>query len=169
MSKKPLADDRRRELATEAFAKVVRAAFKGEPDKAKESLAVIETQFAEEIDILDRARRFAAMNLTRDNGRSGRPRNSAERLLAGVLSLNAGDLEATEKDLDGVLAEEPKNADAHYLLAVVRARQEKVDEAIASLKTACSLSPERRAQAPLDSEFAAFLGTPAFEALTAAA
>ena len=45
MSKKPLADDRRRELATEAFAKVVRAAFKGETDKAKEALATIESDF----------------------------------------------------------------------------------------------------------------------------
>lgn len=168
MSKKPLADDRRRELATEAFAKIVRAAFKGETDKAKESLAIIESQFAEEIDILDRARRFGAMNLTRDTSRTGRPRNVAERLLAGIISLNAGDLDAAEKDIDAVLAEEPKNGDAHYALAVVRTRREKVDEALASLKTACSLSAERRAQAPLDSEFAAFLGNPAFEALTAA-
>ena len=168
MSKKPLADDRRRELATEAFAKVVRAVFKGETDKAKESLASIETQFSEEIDILDRARRFAAMNLSKDGSRTGRPKNSAERLLAGVMSLNASDLDAAEKDLDAVVAEEPKNADAHYVLAVIRARREKVDEAIASLKSACSLSPERRAQAPLDSEFAMLLGNPAFEALTAA-
>ena len=168
MSKKPLADDRRRELATEAFARLVRAAFKGEPDKAKESLTLIESQFADEIDILDRARRFAAMNLSKDASRTGRPRNSAERLLAGIISLNAGDLDAAEKDIEAVLGEEPKNADAHYALAVVRARREKIDEALASLKTACSLSPERRAQAPLDGEFAALLGNPAFEALTAA-
>jgi predicted Zn-dependent protease len=168
MSKKPLADDRRRELATEAFAKVVRAAFKGEADKAKESLGAIETQFSEEIDILDRARRFAAMTLTKDVSRTGRPKNSAERLLAAVISLNATDLDAAEKDLETVLGEEPKNADAHYVLAVVRARREKVDEALASLKTACSLSAERRAQAPLDNEFAALLGNPAFEALSAA-
>ena len=63
MSKKPLADDRRRELATEAFAKIVRAAFKGESDKAHEALGVIESQYAEEIDILDRTRRIAAINL----------------------------------------------------------------------------------------------------------
>jgi hypothetical protein len=50
----------------------------------------------------------------------------------------------------------------------VRARREKVDEALAALKAACSLSAERRAQAPLDSEFATLLGNPAFEALTAA-
>lgn len=168
MSKKPLADDRRRELATEAFARLVRAAFKGEPDKAKESLTLIESQFADEIDILDRARRFAAMNLSKDSSRTGRPRNSAERLLAGIISLNAGDLDAAEKDIEAVLGEEPKNADAHYALAVVRARREKIDEALASLKTACSLSPARRAQAPLDGEFAALLGNPAFEALTAA-
>ena len=74
MSKKPLADDRRRELATEAFAKLVRAAFKGETDKAKEALASIESQFSDEIDILDRARRFGAMSLTRDNTRTGRPK-----------------------------------------------------------------------------------------------
>jgi tetratricopeptide (TPR) repeat protein len=168
MSKKPLADDRRRELATEAFAKVVRAAFKGETDKAKEALAVIESQFAEEIDVLDRARRFGAMNLVKDAGRIGRPRNTAERLLAGIISLNAGDIDAAEKDIEAVLSDEPKNADAHYTLAVVRARREKVDEALASLKTACSLSAERRAQAPLDSEFAALLGNPSFEALTTA-
>jgi predicted Zn-dependent protease len=168
MSKKPLADDRRRELATEAFAKVVRAAFKGEADKAKESLALIETQFAEEIDILDRARRFAAMNLNKDAGRIGRPKNTAERLLAAVMALNASDLDAAEKDLESVVGEEPKNADAHYVLAVLRTRREKLDEALASLKTACSLSPERRAQAPLDGEFAALAGNPAFEALVAA-
>lgn len=167
MSKKPLADDRRRELATETFAKIVRAAFKGETDKAKEGLSVIESQFAEEVDILDRARRFAAINLSRDTSRTGRPKNAAERLLAGVISLNADDLDSAEKEFETVLAEEPKNADAHYVLAVVRARREKVDEAIASLKTACSLSAERRAQAPLDSEFSGLLGNPAFESLTA--
>jgi predicted Zn-dependent protease len=167
MSKKPLADDRRRELATETFAKIVRAAFKGEADKAKEGLAVIESQFAEEVDILDRARRFAAMNLNRDTSRTGRPRNAAERLLAGVISLNADDLDSAEKEFETLLAEDPKNADAHYVLAVVRARKERVDEAISSLKTACSLSAERRAQAPLDSEFSELLGNPAFETLTA--
>jgi tetratricopeptide (TPR) repeat protein len=168
MSKKALADDRRRELATEAFARVVRAAFKGDADKAKEALALIESQFADEIDVLDRARRFAAMNLARDTSRTGRPRNTAERLLSGIISLNAGDLDAAEKDIEAVLVEEPKNADAHYARAIAQARREKIDEALASLKTACALSPERRAQAPLDGEFAALLGNPAFEALTAA-
>ena len=168
MSKKPLADDRRRELATDAFAKLVRAAFKGEKDKTTESLDVIESQFSEEIDILDRARRFAAMTLSKENGRGPRPKNTGERLLAGIVSLNADDLDAAEKDVEAVLAEEPKNADAHYVLAAIRARQGKVDEALASLKSAFSLSPARRAQAPLDGEFAALLGNPAFEALTAA-
>lgn len=168
MSKKPLADDRRRELATEAFAKLVRAVFKGETDKAKEALSAIESQFSDEIDILDRARRFGAMSQTKDTTRTGRPKNVSERLLAGVIALNAGDLDGAEKDIEAVLAEAPKSADAHYALAIVRARREKVDEALAALKTACSLSAERRAQAPLDGEFAALLGNPAFEALTAA-
>lgn len=168
MSKKPLADDRRRELATEAFAKLVRATFKGEGDKALESLGVIEAQFAEEIDILDRARRFAAMSPKKDVGRPSRPRSAAERLLAGVISLNSGDLDAAEKDLEAVVSEEPKNPDAHYVLAVIKARREMADESIGSLKTACSLSAERRAQAALDSEFAVFAGNPAFEALVAA-
>jgi predicted Zn-dependent protease len=168
MSKKALADDRRRELAIEAFAKVVRAAFKGDAEKAKESLALVESQFADEIDVLDRARRFAAMNLARDTSRTGRPRNSSERLLAAIIALNAGDLDDAEKDIEAVLAEEPKRADGHYAQAVVHARREKIDEAIASLKAACALAPERRAQAPLDAEFAALLGNPAFEALTAA-
>lgn len=167
MSKKPLADDRRRELATEAFAKVVRAAFKGEPDKAKEGLNAIETQFSEESDVLERARRFAAMTLTKD-ARVGKAKNASERFLGAVISLNAGDLDAAEKELEALSSDDSKNANVHYALAVVRARREKTDEAIASLKAACALSPERRAQAPLDGEFASLLGNPAFEAVTAA-
>ena len=168
MSKKPLADDRRRELATEAYAKVVRAAFKGETDKAKEGLAVIESDFADEVDILDRARRFTAMNAGRESGRTARPKNAAERLLAAVISLNDGDLESAEKDIQAVIGEGPRNADAHYILAVIRARQEKLEDAVASLKSAIALSAERRAQAALDGEFAALAGNPAFEALIAA-
>ncbi len=168
MSKKPLADDRRRGLAIEAFAKVVRAAFKGEPEKAKEAAGVLESQFADEVDILDRARRFAAINLGHDSGKLGKPKNPGERLLSGVISLNRGDLDEAEKALADVIAEDAKNADAHYVLAVVRARREKVDEAIAALKAACGLSPERRTQAGLDSEFTALHGNPAFDALTAA-
>ena len=167
MSKKPLADDRRRELATEAFAQVVRAAFKGEADKGREALATIESQYSEEIDIVDRARRFAAILATPET--KVRPKGAGELLLAGVVALNAGDLDAAERDLGSVVAENPKNADAHYVLAIVLARREKIDEAIGALKTACSLSPERRAQAPLDAEFASMLGNPSFEALTAAA
>jgi predicted Zn-dependent protease len=168
MSKKPLADDRRRELATEAFAKLVRAALKGETDKTGELLAVIESQFGEEIDILDRARRYAAIDMARRGTRPGRPRNSAERLLAGIMALNSDDLDSAEKDIEQVVAEEPKNADAHYVLAIVRVRRERVEDALTSLTTACSLSAERRAQAPLDAEFAPLIGNPDFEALTAA-
>ena len=168
MSKKPLADDRRRELATEAFAKIVRAVFKGETDKVKEGLVAIESQFAEESDILERARRFASMTLAKDAGRSKKGKNASERFLGAVISLNAGDVDVAEKEFEAVVAEDSKNANAHYALAVVRARKEKTDEALAALKTACSLSSERRAQAPLDSEFASLLGNPAFDALTAA-
>jgi Tfp pilus assembly protein PilF len=89
-------------------------------------------------------------------------------LLAGIMALNADDLEAAEKDIEQVIAEEPKNGDAHYVLAIVRVRRERIEEALASLKTACSISAERRAQAPLDAEFANLIGNPAFDALTAA-
>ena len=167
MSKKPLADDRRREQATEAFAKVVRAAFKGESEKAKEAVAALESQFSEEVDILDRARRFSAMDLTKDTGRLGKPRNNSERVLAGVIALNQDELEEAEKIFSDVLNDDAKSAAAHYSLAIVRARREKVEEAIASLKTACALSPDRRAQARLDGEFKSLLGNPAFETITA--
>lgn len=73
MSKKPLADDRRRDLATETFAKLVRATFKGEADKVKDALAIIDAQCAEEIDIHERAHRFAAMSLNADALNVGKP------------------------------------------------------------------------------------------------
>jgi Tfp pilus assembly protein PilF len=89
-------------------------------------------------------------------------------LLAGIMALNSDDLDSAEKDIEQVVAEEPKNADAHYVLAIVRVRRERVEDALTSLTTACSLSAERRAQAPLDAEFATLIGNPDFEALTAA-
>lgn len=168
MSKKPLADDRRRDLATETFAKLVRATFKGEADKVREALAVIDSQCAEEIDIRERAHRFATMSVTPDAGLGGKPRNVGERLLSGILSLNAGSLDAAEKEISAVIAEQPGNADAHYALAILHARRENVDAAVAALKVACSLSPARSAQAPLDGEFAALVGNPGFDAIWAA-
>ena len=98
----------------------------------------------------------------------GKPKNSAERLLAGVISLNRGELDEAEKALGEVLAADAKNADAHYVLAIVRTRREKADDAIASLKSACALSAARRAQARLDNEFASLHGNPSFDAVTAA-
>lgn len=168
MSKKPLADDRRRDLATETFAKLVRATFKGEADKVKEALAIIDSQCAEEVDIQERAHRFAAMTVSPDAGLGGKPRNVAERLLSGILALNAGSLEAAEKEIAAVIAEQPRNADAHYALAIIHARRENTEAAVAALKTACSLSPARAAQAPLDSEFSALAGNPGFDAIWAA-
>jgi predicted Zn-dependent protease len=168
MSKKPLADDRRRDLATETFAKLVRATFKGEADKVKDALAIIDAQCAEEIDIHERAHRFAAMSLNADALNVGKPRNIGERLLSGIMALNAGSLDAAEKDVAAVITEQPGNADAHYALAIIHARRENADAAVASLKTACSLSPARAAQAALDGEFSALAGNPAFDALSAA-
>lgn len=168
MSKKPLADDRRREQAGEAFAKLVRAAFKGEADKANEVLATIESQFGEETDIVERARAFAHFDKSGAGARPGKPRNAQERFLGAIMSLNAGDEDAALKELSAIVADQPGNADAHYALAIVHARRNNVEGAVASLKTACSLAPARQAQAPLDAEFAALAGKPEFDALFAA-
>lgn len=167
MSKKPLADDRRREQAGEAFAKLVRAAYKGEAEKAKEVLATIESQFGEETDILERARAFANFERAKA-ARPGKPRNAQERLLGAIMSLNGGDHEAAARELAAVVSEQPGNADAHYALAIAHARANNTDAVIASLKTACALAPARQAQAPLDAEFAMLAGKPEFDALFAA-
>lgn len=84
------------------------------------------------------------------------------------MALNAGSLDAAEKDVAAVITEQPGNTDAHYALAIIHARRENADAAVASLKTACSLSPARAAQAALDGEFSALAGNPAFDALSAA-
>ena len=44
---------------------------RAKPTRRRRPSALIESQFSEEIDILDRARRFAAMNLTKDANRTG--------------------------------------------------------------------------------------------------
>jgi hypothetical protein len=65
------------------------------------------------------------------------------------------------------LAHRPESSTIHYSLAVLDALDGRREEALASLRTALELSPERRAQARGDPELRALHGAPEFDALVA--
>jgi Flp pilus assembly protein TadD len=168
MAKKPSTDDRRREQAGEVFAKLMRALHKQEPEKAREALATLESDFADVADVLERARTLCS-DAGRPSGRGGRPRNTQEQMIVATLALNRDDLDSAEKEIDSVLSAAPKHAGARYLRAVVLARRGDAGAAATALKAAIAVAPEKRVQASVDGEFEAVRRDPAFETVLAAA
>jgi hypothetical protein len=81
------------------------------------------------------------------------PRTVEERLTAATAALNIGDDGRAESLAASVLAEEPRQDLALYLLAAIAARRKATDAALLYLGEAIAVSPEVRAQARLDADF----------------
>jgi uncharacterized membrane-anchored protein len=94
------------------------------------------------------------------------PRTVEERLTAATAALNNGDNDRAEGLARAVLAEDPRQDLALYLLASVEARRGAADQALSYLGQAIALSPEARAQARYDPDFESLRPLEGFRELT---
>jgi tetratricopeptide (TPR) repeat protein len=118
--------------------------------------------------LLDRARVFLGRAERELSARPAEPRTVEERLTAATAALNNGDHEAAEGLARTVLADDPRQDLALYLLAAIAARRGTVEAALSYLGQAIAISPEARAQARFDPDFEALRETDAFRELTEA-
>ena len=116
--------------------------------------------------LLDRARVYLGLAERELARRPVEPRTVEERLTAATAALNNGDHDGAESLARGVLAEDPHQDLALYLLASVEARRGLFDAALSYLGQAIAISPEARAQARFDPDFESLYENDAFRELT---
>ncbi len=123
-------------------------------------------RFPTEGALLDRGRVFLARAELATSRRPAEPNTLEERLTAATAALNNGDYDAAEGLARAVLAEDPHQDLALYLLASVEARRGRFDAALSYLGQAIAISPEARAQARFDPDFEPLRDNEAFRELT---
>jgi len=110
-------------------------------------------RFSSERALLDRARVYLDLCERELQRRPPNPTTIEERLTAATAALNNDDDRRAESLAKSVLADQPDQDLAIYLLAAVEARRESIDAALELLTRAISLSPEAGQQARYDPDF----------------
>lgn len=116
--------------------------------------------------LLDRARVYLELCNREVSKRPTEPRTIEERLTAATAALNNGAHDRAESLARGVLAEDPHQDLALYLLAVIEVRRGSLDKGLSYLGQAIAISPEARAQARHEPDFEPLFDLPAFQELT---
>jgi tetratricopeptide (TPR) repeat protein len=124
------------------------------------------TQFPAERGLLDRARVYADLAEREVRRLPAQPQTVEERLTAATAALNNDDDQRAESLARSVLAANPEQDLALYLLAAVEARRGKTEAALSYLGQAIAISPEVRAQAKHDADFESLRNLEAFRELT---
>jgi tetratricopeptide (TPR) repeat protein len=134
---------------------------------AREFKALLDRHPAEG-SLLDRARVYVELCEREIRRHPVEPRTVEERLTAATAALNNADHNEAERLARTVLADDPHQDLALYLLAAVEARRGSVEAALSYLGQAIAISPEARAQARFDPDFEILRDTDAFRELTEA-
>jgi tetratricopeptide (TPR) repeat protein len=133
---------------------------------ASEAFSTLLSSYPGERTLLDRARVYLDICARESRRQPALPETSEERLTAATLALNNGREVEAENLAKRVLADDPRQDLAAYLLAVIAARRGHLDAALQFLRQAVTINPESRAQARHDEDFDAFQDLEAFRSLT---
>lgn len=134
--------------------------------RAAEQFRALLAQYSGERALGDRARVYVDLCERELARRPVEPKTVEERLTAATAALNNGDNDRAEGLARTVLAEDPRQDLALYLLASVEARRGAADQALSYLGQAIALSPEARAQARYDPDFESLRSLEGFRELT---
>jgi tetratricopeptide (TPR) repeat protein len=116
--------------------------------------------------LLDRSRVYLELCERELRRQPAAPNTIEEQLTAATAALNNGDDDGAERLARVVLADDPRQDLALYLLAVIEARRGSADSALSYLERAVEISPEAGAQARFDGDFESLRETETFRRLT---
>jgi len=148
-----------------AFERAIRVLQRHDYREAAEGLRVLISRFPGERALLDRARVYLEHCERELRRKPPAPKTIEERLTAATAALNLGDDRRAQALAESVLAEEPRQDLALYLLAAIAARRGAVDAALVYLGQAIAIGPEVRAQARLDNDFESLRGNERYRQL----
>jgi outer membrane protein assembly factor BamD (BamD/ComL family) len=118
--------------------------------KAADLLSRMVAGFPDERELIERSRMYLTLCERQLRPLTAEPQNTAERLYAATLAVNAGKPEEAVRHLERILKDEPAHDQALYMLAVSHAQRDEVADAIRYLQQAIEANPENRALARLD-------------------
>jgi len=121
--------------------------------------------FPDERELLERSRLYLTFCDRQLKPPPAEPGTAAERLYAATLALNAGAPDHAIAHLNRILADEPSNDQALYLLAVAHAERGEPGVALPYLEQAIEANPENRALARVDPDLDALRREKAMGAL----
>lgn len=123
-----------------------RRAFAAAAERFREVLQ----RYPDERELHERARLYLRVCERELERREPTPQTLEERVYAATIALNAGADEEAYGHLTRALAEDPRNGNVHYMLAVVHARRGDAATAMSHLRRAVDLDTEFRAVARRD-------------------
>jgi tetratricopeptide (TPR) repeat protein len=121
--------------------------------------------FPAERALLDRARLYAGLCARESSRHPVAPLTTEERVTAATAALNNGEDAEAERLATTVLAEQPDHDLALYILAAAHARRGDAESALDWLVRAIEVSPDVRAQARHDVDFATLRSLDGFQQL----
>ena len=139
--------------ALELFQKGMEALQRHAYKPARETFRALLDRFPNEGALVERTRLYLGLCERELGRRQPNPRTVEERLAVATAALNSADDALAERLVRSVLAEDPGQDLALYLMAVVEARRGEGEAAVSFLTRAATVSPEVRAQARYDSDF----------------
>jgi tetratricopeptide (TPR) repeat protein len=146
--------------AVEAFERAVKTFHKGDKDKARTQFDTVISSFAEERELVDRARTFITVCDRGGGERRNSPKDYEGIVTYGIFLHNNGDYQGAVSSLEKAVEMDPKNDHAHYCLAASYARMGDSRGATRHLKRAISTDPYNRILAISDSDFDALRNDP---------
>lgn len=118
--------------------------------KAADLLQHMVATFPEERELIERSRVYLTLCERQLKPLTAEPQNTAERLYAATIALNAGKPEDAIRHLERILQEDDNHDQALYMLAVSHAQRDATSDAIRYLQQAIEANPENRALARMD-------------------
>ena len=133
---------------------------------AADAFRALVDRYPSERALLDRSRVYLELCERELRRQPAAPNTIEEHLTAATAALNNGDEADAERLARVVLADDPQQDLALYLLAVIEARRGSADTALSFLEKAVEISPEAGAQARFDGDFELLRESEIFRRLT---
>jgi len=136
-----------------AYASALELVHKGEYAAALERFLSVEKAAAEEPELAERARTYAAVCNRKLASPAPWPTSPEDRYHLGVVRANEGNLVEAIRLYDAALQQEPSSPRILYARASARALQGNTSAAVADLRQAVAADPKCRHQASNDPDF----------------
>jgi len=152
--------------AVRAFEQALRLFNRHDFASAKSVFLSLLTKFAEQAEIVARARTYLAICEQRLARSPAAPRNPDALYNQGVFELNKGNTAEAIELFEKALKAEPRADHVYYSLAAAFARLNDVPKAIEALRRAIGIRPVHRSHARRDLDFASLRSNEDFQQLT---